>query len=86
MANFRQGVVDNLINEKLIDQNSDSLAIRVSDKRLKETIRQMPEFQVDGVFDNNRYLAIINQAGFYQSSSFRDYLRVEMTRRHLSQA
>jgi len=86
MANFRQGVLDNLINEKLIDQNSSALAIRVSDLRLKETIRKMPEFQVDGVFDNNRYLAIINQAGFFQSSDFRDYLRVEMTRRQLSQA
>ena len=86
MANFRQGVLDNLINEKLIDQSAQSLSIRVSDERIKETIREMPEFQVDGVFDNNRYLAIINQAGFYQSSSFRDYLRVEMTRRQLSQA
>ncbi len=86
MANFRQGVLDNLINEKLIDQNSEALAIRVSDERLKDTIRNMPEFQVDGTFDNNRYLAIINQAGFFQSSDFRDYLRVEMTRRQLSQA
>jgi peptidyl-prolyl cis-trans isomerase D len=86
MANFRQGVLDNLINETLIDQNSEALAIRVSDLRLKETIRKMPEFQVDGTFDNNRYLAIINQAGFFQSSDFRDYLRVEMTRRQLSQA
>ena len=86
MANFRQGVLDNLINEKLIDQQSHDLAIRVSDSRLKETIRTMPEFQVDGSFDNNRYLAIINQAGFFQSSDFRDYLRVEMTRRQLSQA
>ena len=86
MANFRQGVIDNLINERLIDQSADNLAIRVSDERLKKTIREMPEFQVDGVFDNNRYLAIINQSGFFQSSSFRDYLRVEMTRRQLSQA
>ena len=86
MANFRQSVLDNLINERLIDQNAESLSIRVSDERLKQTIREMPEFQVDGVFDNNRYLAIINQSGFYQSSSFRDYLRVEMTRRQLSQA
>jgi len=86
MANFRQGIIDNLINEKLIDQSAESLAIRVSDEHLKETIRTMPEFQVDGVFDNNRYLAIINQAGFFQSSGFRDYLRVEMTRRQLSQA
>jgi len=86
MANFRQGVLDNLINERLIDQSAESLAIRVSDERLKKTIRAMPEFQIDGVFDNNRYLAIINQSGFFQSSNFRDYLRVEMTRRQLSQA
>jgi peptidyl-prolyl cis-trans isomerase D len=86
MANFRQSVLDNLINEKLIDQSAQSLSIRISDARLKDTIRAMPEFQVDGAFDNNRYLAIINQAGFYQSSSFRDYLRIEMTRRQLSQA
>lgn len=86
MANFRNGVLDNLINEKLIDQSTDNLSIRVSDELLKETIRKMPEFSVDGIFDNNRYLAVINQAGFFQSSNFRDYLRVEMTRRQLSQA
>ncbi|WP_426360171.1 SurA N-terminal domain-containing protein [Pseudocolwellia sp. HL-MZ19] len=86
MANFRNGVVDNLINQRLVDQNSANLAIRVSDDRIKQTIVNMPEFQVDGVFDNNRYLALINQAGFYQSSDFRDYLRLEMSRRQLTQA
>jgi peptidyl-prolyl cis-trans isomerase D len=86
MSNFRQGVLDNLINQKLVDQNSNTLAIRVADERIKDTIRNMTEFQVDGVFDNNRYLALINQSGFYQSSDFRDYLRVEMTRRQLTQA
>ncbi|WP_440873858.1 SurA N-terminal domain-containing protein [Thalassotalea sp. PLHSN55] len=86
MANFRQGVLENAISEKLIDQSSRDLGIRVSDQRIKQTIRQMPEFQSDGVFDNNRYLAVINQAGFYQSSDFRDYLRVEMTRQQLTQS
>jgi peptidyl-prolyl cis-trans isomerase D len=85
LANFRNDVLDNLINEKLIDQSANELALRVSSARLKETIRTMPEFQVDGTFDNNRYLALINQAGFFQSSDFRDYLKVEMTRRQLSQ-
>ena len=85
MANFRNGVLDNLINETLINQSSIDLSIRISDERLKKTIREMPEFQIDGVFDNNRYLAIINQAGFYQSSDFRDYFRIEMARRQLSQ-
>jgi peptidyl-prolyl cis-trans isomerase D len=86
MANFRKGVVDNLINEKLIDLETDDLGLRVSDERIKKTIREMEEFQVEGQFDNNRYLALINQAGFYQSSDFRDYLRVEMTRRQLNKA
>ncbi|WP_286233070.1 SurA N-terminal domain-containing protein [Thalassotalea sediminis] len=86
MANFRQGIVDNLINQEVLDQASDELAIRVSDEQIKKTIREMPEFQVEGAFDNNRYLSMINRAGFYQSSDFRDYLRVEMTRRQLSQA
>lgn len=86
MANFRNGILDNLINQELLLQASDALAIRISDDRIKETIREMPAFQVDGKFDNNRYLAVINQAGYYQSSDFRDYLRVEMTRNQLSQA
>jgi peptidyl-prolyl cis-trans isomerase D len=86
MANFRNGILDNLINEKLIDQSTVNMSIRASDQRIKQTIRTMTEFQVDGVFDNNRYLAMINQAGFYQSSDFRDYLRVQMTRRQLTQA
>lgn len=86
MANFRNSVVDSLINQRLVDQNSANLAIRVSDKRIKDAILVMPEFQVDGAFDNDRYLALINQAGFYQSSDFRDYLRLEMSRRQLTQA
>ncbi|WP_448566252.1 SurA N-terminal domain-containing protein [Thalassotalea ganghwensis] len=86
MANFRKSVLDSLINQKLIDLAIDDLSIRVSDERIKQTIREMPEFQVEGKFDNNRYLALINQAGFYQSSDFRDYLREEMARRQLNQA
>ncbi len=86
MANFRQDVLESLVNEKLINQSANNLGLRVSDERLKTTIRNMAEFQIDGVFDNNRYLAVINQSGFFQSSDFRDYLRVEIIRRQLSQA
>jgi peptidyl-prolyl cis-trans isomerase D len=45
----------------------------------------MQEFQVDGKFDNQRYLAILRQAGF-QTNNFRDYMRVDMVRRQLSQS
>jgi len=86
MANLRNSVVDSLINQVLIDQASNDMAIRISDSKIKQTIRDMKEFQVEGKFDNNRFLALINQNGFYQTSDFRDYLRTEMTRRQLTQA
>lgn len=85
MANFRNGVLDNLISQALLDQNAADLSINISDERLKETIREMPEFQVDGAFNNDRYMAVIRQAGFFQSSDFRNYLQTEMVRRQLSQ-
>ena len=86
MASLRKSVVDSLINQTLVDQASADMSIRISDERIKKTIREMPEFQVEGKFDNNRYLALINQNGFYQSTDFRDYLRTEMVRRQLTQA
>ena len=45
----------------------------------------MQEFQLDGKFNNDRYLAILRQAGF-QTNNFRDYMRVDMVRRQLSQS
>ena len=85
MANMRESVLNGLIDQELLLQASDGMAIRVSDELIKKTIREMQEFQVDGKFDNNRYLALINQAGFYQSTDFRDYLRTQMVRQQLTQ-
>lgn len=86
LNNLRNDVLNRLVNEELLDQQASDLAIRISDERIKKTILEMPEFQTDGVFDNNRYLALIQQAGFRESSNFRDYLRVEMARQQLTQS
>ncbi|MEP0356215.1 MAG: SurA N-terminal domain-containing protein [Paraglaciecola sp.] len=83
LQNFRQGVLDRLISEKLLDQAAVDLGLRVSDAQIKEAIVGMQEFQVDGKFDNDRYLIILRQAGF-QPNNFRDYMRVDMIRRQLS--
>ncbi|MFT2093004.1 SurA N-terminal domain-containing protein [Paraglaciecola sp. 2405UD69-4] len=83
LQNFRQGVLDRLISEKLLDQAAVDLGLRVSDEQIKKAIVGMQEFQVDGKFDNERYLIILRQAGF-QPNNFRDYMRVDMIRRQLS--
>jgi len=85
LQNFRQGILDRLIGEKLLDQAAQELGLRVSDAQIKSAIVGMQEFQVDGKFDNDRYLALLRQAGF-QTNNFRDYMRVDMVRRQLSQS
>jgi peptidyl-prolyl cis-trans isomerase D len=85
LQNFRQGILDRLIGEKLLDQAAQELGLRVSDEQIKSAIVGMQEFQLNGKFDNDRYLAILRQAGF-QTNNFRDYMRVDMVRRQLSQS
>jgi peptidyl-prolyl cis-trans isomerase D len=85
LDNFRSNILDRLIAEELTSQSSDELGIRVSDQQIKDAVRNMPEFQLDGAFNNERYLAILRQAGF-TSNGFRDYMREEMSRRQLTSA
>ena len=85
LANFRQGVLDRLIADKLVEQKAQTLGLRVSDAQIKETIVSMPEFQVGGTFNNDRYLAVLRQAGF-QVDDFRNYMRNTMTKEQLSRA
>lgn len=85
LQNFRRGILDRLISEKLLDQAAQELGLRVSDAQIKSVIVGMQEFQIDGKFDNDRYLRILRQAGF-QTNNFRDYMRVDMVRRQLSQS
>lgn len=85
LKNFRSGILDRLIGDKLIEQTARELGLRVSNKQILDSIAQMPEFQVGGQFDNNRFEVILRQAGF-QKNTFRDYMRVEMTRQQVSRA
>jgi len=78
MANFRTSVLEKLIDEQLQRQLVTQLDLIVSDDLLRDTIRKMPEFQVDGVFNNDRYIALLRQNG-YEPNQFRDYLRSQMS-------
>ncbi|WP_137221575.1 SurA N-terminal domain-containing protein [Shewanella sp. MEBiC00475] len=85
MNGIKQGVLDRLIADKLIDQAANKLGLRVSDDQIKQAILQETAFQTDGQFDNERYLAVLRQLG-YQTTSFRNMMRVDMTRRQLLNA
>ncbi|WP_434339213.1 SurA N-terminal domain-containing protein [Motilimonas cestriensis] len=82
---LRSNVLERLVSERLTDQAVTELGLRISDEQIKESIRSMPEFQRDGQFDNDTYLAVLRQSG-YQPDQFRDILRQDMTRRQLLQS
>ena len=82
MNNFRNEVLERLIDEKLEQQMATKLGLRVSDEQVRDAIRAMAEFQIDGVFNNDRYLALLRQAG-YQVEQFRELVRTQMTRNQL---
>ena len=82
---LRASALENLIDEALLDQAVAEAGIRISDEQVKNNIRSMQEFQRDGSFDNERYLALIRNAG-YSVAGFREVLRGQMARAQLVSA
>jgi peptidyl-prolyl cis-trans isomerase D len=76
-SRFRGEVLERLIDETLQQQFVRKLGIRVGDDQVRDTIRGLGEFQVDGTFNNDRYIALLRQMG-YQSADFREMVREDM--------
>ncbi len=85
LQSIKQSVLERLVADKLIDQAAKAMGLRVSDEQIIAAMRAEPAFQTDGKFDNDRYQAILRQLG-YQPQTFRDMMRVDMTRRQLTAA
>ncbi|MGB0895352.1 MAG: SurA N-terminal domain-containing protein [Parashewanella sp.] len=85
LKTIREGVLDRLVSQKLIDQAANKLGLTVSDEQIKQAILAETAFQTDGKFDNDRYQAILRQLG-YQPTTFRNTMRSDMTRRQLINA
>lgn len=61
---LRKRIIDGLIDNILFDQYVTSLNLMLSDQEVIDQIRATPDFQENGVFDNNKYLSLITQQGF----------------------
>ena len=60
---FKKKVLDQLINQQLLVNLNDKLGMVVPDSTLRADIAQTPQFQVDGRFDSNAYLAMLSASG-----------------------
>src|SRR5690606_5160042 len=82
MNNFRSEVLERLIDERIQQQFATKLGLRVSNDQIRDAIRDMTEFQIDGQFNNDRYIALLRQSG-YQPEQFRELMREQMSRNQL---
>lgn len=61
---FRSGVLDRLINEKLLDAAAAEGKLVVPDAYVQEQIKAMPEFQENGHFSMRLYEALLRGQGY----------------------
>lgn len=71
---FRTAVVEELILQQLLHENTQSAGFRVSDEQLAMFIRTTPQFQTDGEFDSGAYQQSVRALG-YTRTGFENYLR-----------
>ena len=60
MLNVEEQALNQLIDQKLLVNEAARLGIRVTDEELAMTIREVPAFQVGGVFDPVRYQRVLD--------------------------
>jgi len=60
---FKQRILDSLIDQALLVHDAEAQGYRLSDARLAQTIRELPYFQRDGRFDSVLYEATLRREG-----------------------
>jgi peptidyl-prolyl cis-trans isomerase D len=79
---LRQTVLDGLINREVMDQYAQQAGYRVTDRALLGAIRGNPQFQQNGEFSNQRYRALLAQAGIapaqYEASLRQDLVSQQL--------
>ncbi|PKF78363.1 peptidylprolyl isomerase [Vibrio sp. vnigr-6D03] len=81
----RQSVLDKMVNEILLENHAKSLGLRISDEQVLGMILQMPEFQLEGKFNQDIYETSLRRAG-YTPESFGEVMRRSEVRNQLLQA
>ncbi|WP_404361953.1 SurA N-terminal domain-containing protein [Marinobacter sp.] len=71
---IRQGVLEAMVQETVLTQDAARQGLELSDDDIDRLITQMPQFQTEGVFDRDRFIAVIRNMGM-GPLEFRDAMR-----------
>lgn len=82
---IRRSVLEQMVEQRLLDQKVEELKLRASDEQVRNAIRNLPEFQQDGRFDNDRYQQLLARSGI-SPEQLRDSVRQDLSRQMLLNA
>jgi len=82
---LRQNILEQLIQQRVIDNYLAEAGYQISDKQIAAMIQQAPDFQVDGKFDMETYRTLLAQNG-YEPADFERAQRVSLRRDQLQRA
>ncbi|MFM2484234.1 SurA N-terminal domain-containing protein [Celerinatantimonas yamalensis] len=85
MAQLKKNVLQRLVDQKLIDQQSKAMRISVSDAQVKQAILAMAAFQKDGHFDNATFRQRLATAGL-TPARFSQLIRKDLMNQQLQSA
>lgn len=71
---IRQDVLESLIREQVLIQDANAQGLELSDADIDSLITQMPQFQVDGTFNRDRFVATVRNMGM-GVGEFREAMR-----------
>lgn len=81
---LRTRVVNDLVNQKLLEQAAKGQGLRVSAAQVKAAIRDISSFKVAGQFDNDLYLTTLRSLG-YTPDGFAQVVRRDLVTQQLVQ-
>lgn len=74
---FKQNVLDGLINEQIVLQANEKLGVVVTGDMVASEIAKLPVFQLNGQFDADTYRAVLGQQGM-SPLGFQERIRQEL--------
>jgi peptidyl-prolyl cis-trans isomerase D len=63
----QQAILDQYIQQTLLTQRANNFGYKVSDEALAKRVMEVPEFQVDGKFSQDRYNGLLRQNGLTEA-------------------
>lgn len=79
LKSLRSDVLEQMINEEVVSGHIYKSGVRVNDALVKARILQMPEFKVDGKFNQQTFNKVLSRAG-YTPDMFGEALRGDIAR------